>query len=60
MIKHEDNKLFMELPWDMVELIVRDTLKTDIEMYSVDESDIDLLDALQKVYQYYGGNLNNE
>jgi len=60
MIKHEDNKLFMELPWDMVELIVRDTLKTDIEMYSVNESDIILLDALQKVYQYYGGNLNNE
>lgn len=60
MIKREDDKLIMELPWDMVELIVRDTLKTDIEMYSIDESDVDLLDALEKVYQYYGGNFNDE
>ena len=60
MIRRVDDKLIMELPWDMVELIVRDTLKTDIEMYSIDESDVDLLDALEKVYQYYGGNFNDE
>lgn len=60
MIRREEDKLIMELPWDMVELIVRDTLKTDIELLSDDESDIDLLDALQRVYEYYGGYLNDE
>ena len=60
MIKREEDKLIMELPWDMVELIVRDTLKTDIELLSENESDIDLLDALQRVYEYYGGYLNDE
>ena len=60
MIKREEEKLIMELPWDMVELIVRDTLKIDIELLSENESDIDLLDALQRVYEYYGGYLNDE
>lgn len=51
MIKYEREKLIMELPWETVELIVRDTLKSDIELCRNPE----LLDALELVYEYYGG-----
>ena len=51
MIKYEKEKLVMELPWETVELIVRDVLKQDIELGRNPE----LLDALERVYEYYGG-----
>ena len=41
----------MELPWETVELIVRDALKQDMELCRNPE----LLDALEHVYEYYGG-----
>jgi hypothetical protein len=47
----EDKRLVMELPWETVELIVRDALKDDIRLCS----DPELLDALTRVYEYYGG-----
>lgn len=51
MIKYEREKLIMELPWETVELIVRDALKQDIELCRNPE----LLDALERVHEYYGG-----
>ena len=52
MIKYSDErKLVMELPWETVELIVRDALKQDIDLCR----DPDLADALERVYEYYGG-----
>lgn len=41
----------MELPWETVELIVRDVLKQDIELCR----DPELLAALERVHEYYGG-----
>lgn len=60
MIRSVDDKLIMELPWDMVELIVRDALRTDIEMHSGDSCDPDFRNALIKVYQYYSGPCDDE
>ena len=52
MIKYgEDKRLIMELPWETVELIVRDALKQDIDLCR----DPELLDALERVHEYYGG-----
>lgn len=52
MIKYnEDKRLIMELPWETVELIVRDVLKQDIELCR----DPELLAALEQTYEYYGG-----
>lgn len=52
MIKYdEDKRLIMELPWETVELIVRDALKSDIELCR----DPELVTALELVYEYYGG-----
>lgn len=51
MIKYEKEKLVMELPWETVELIVRDVLKQDIDLCR----DPELLAALERTYEYYGG-----
>lgn len=52
MIKYdEDKRLIMELPWETVELIVRDALKQDIDICR----DPELAEALERVYEYYGG-----
>ena len=51
---NEDKRLVMELPWETVELIMREALKDDINLCN----DPDLMDALERVYEYYGGNLD--
>ena len=56
MISRKDVKLVMELPWDTVELIVRDALTDDLK-YSQDESGL-LHEALRVVLEYYGGPLD--
>ena len=50
---NQSEQLIPELPWDTVELIVREALKDDIEL--VQHVDNELLEALKVVYQYYGG-----
>lgn len=54
MIKRLDDKLIMELPWETVELIVRDALTDDLK-YSQDEEGRGLHNALRVVLEYYGG-----
>lgn len=54
MIKRQDEKLVMELPWETVELIVRDALTDDLK-YSQDEEGRGLHNALRVVLEYYGG-----
>ena len=58
MIKlNEDKQMVMELPWETVELIVRNALKEDLDILN-GRVDSKLTDALERVYQYYGGNLH--
>lgn len=52
MIKSEDNKLIMELPWETVELIIRNALTDDLKY---NENDNNLHQALERVLEYYGG-----
>ena len=54
MIKRQDEKLVMELPWETVELIVRNALTDDLK-YSQDEEGRGLHNALRVVLEYYGG-----
>jgi hypothetical protein len=53
MIVKKDEKLVMELPWETVELIVRDALTDDLK-YATDE-DGKLHKAIRVVLEYYGG-----
>ena len=53
---NQSEQLIPELPWDTVELIVRETLKDDIELVGL-HGDNELLEALKVVHQYYGGHL---
>ena len=53
MIIRKEDKLIMELPWETVELIVRDALTDDLK-YSQD-NDGQLHNALRVVLEYYGG-----
>ena len=57
MIKlNEDKQMVMELPWETVELIVRNALKEDLDILNGRDNS-ELTDALKRVYEYYGGNL---
>jgi len=53
MIIRKEEKLVIELPWETVELIVRDTLTNDLK-YSED-GQRQLHAALRVVLDYYGG-----
>lgn len=57
MIKlNQDKQMVMELPWETVELIVRNALKEDLDILNGRDNS-ELTDALKRVYEYYGGNL---
>ena len=58
MITYKNEKLAIELPWEMVELIVRDALKTDVLYAGSHPDDAEVRAAIRLVYQYYGGDLN--
>ena len=53
MIIKKNDKLVMELPWETVELIVRDALTDDLKYSNDDEGQ--LHDAIRLVLAYYGG-----
>jgi len=56
MVNGLGTKVNVELPWETVELIVRNALKEDIEM----AMDPDTLAAFKLVYEYYGGYLDEQ
>ena len=56
MLIRKDDKLVMELPWDTVELIVRDALTDDLKYSNDDEGQ--LHNAIRLVLEYYGGPLD--
>ena len=53
MIIRKDDKLVMELPWETVELIVRDALTDDLKYSNDDEGQLHA--AIRLVLEYYGG-----
>ena len=55
MIGKKDDKLVMELPWETVELIVRDALTDDLKYSNDDEGQLHA--AIRVVLEYYGGAL---
>lgn len=58
MLIRKDDKLVMELPWDTVELIVRDALTVDLKYSNDDEGP--LHNAIRLVLEYYGGDLDEQ
>jgi hypothetical protein len=56
MLIRKDDKLVMELPWDTVELIVRDALTDDLKYSNDDEGQLHA--AIRLVLEYYGGPLD--
>lgn len=57
MIIRKEEKLVMELPWETVELIVRDALTDDLK-YSQDDEGRGLHNAIRVVLEYYGGTID--
>ena len=53
-----DTGMMVEMPWEASESIVRQSLKKDL-MITTAESDAELYAALLVVYDYYGGNLDD-
>ena len=53
-----DTGMMVEMPWAASESIVRQSLRKDL-MITTAESDAELYAALLVVYDYYGGNLDD-
>lgn len=57
MYNHGRNKVNVEISWENLELIIRQTLLVDVTMTDPDD---ELYQALVTVYRYYGGDLDEQ